>query len=318
MNDSIFISPEFVNKASAESFDTSAKGAVVVDKYRIDTPAGAWAASADLRKMAMAGEYVNPFTKSRVDEACNLFGIGDDQFQLPDIPCDHIIVKTASHTAEFHITDAEQLEESVHDLLQKRASYPLPFCRECANKLLDCAYEHDYSLSRQDETDLLRLGGTAHFNKEAAAKEINLRGDYARNHNDEAYAQRMYKLATMSSQLADNSSAILTTAVTDAVDLFDHHFGILNKLASLGMSRIEDAAYLTAEEALQKSANDPVMVDDENSVPKGRLLVEATRHQMSKWASDQGYHTSSDSNDIIDCVASMPASLRKEFCEIFA
>lgn len=318
MSDSIFVSPEFVNKASAESFDTSAKGAVVVDKYRIDTPAGAWAASADLRKLAMEGQNVNPYTLMRVNEACSLFGIGDDQFKLPDVPCDHIIVKSASHTAEFHITDLEQLQDSIHTLLEKRASYPLPFCRECANKLLDYAYEHSYDLPKQDETDLLRLGGTAHFNKEAAAYEIKLRGDYARNHNDEEYAQRMYKLANMSSQLEDGSSAILTCAVTDAVDLFDHHFGILNKLASLGMTRIEDAAYLTAEEALQKSANDPVMVDDENSVPKGRLLVESTRQQMSKWASDQGYHTSSEMNDILDCVASMPASLRQEFCEIFA
>lgn len=318
MNDSIFVCPEYVDKAPADSFDTSAKGAVVVDKYRIDTPAGAWAASADLRKLAMEGKKVNSYTLTRVNEACSLFGIGDDQFQLPEVPCDDIIVKTASHTAEFHITDCEQLQDSVHDLLEKRDNYPLSFCRKCANALLDYAYEHNYDLSKQDETDLLRLGGTAHFNKEAAAYEIKLRGDYARNNNDEDYAARMYKLATMSSQLDANSSAILTSAVTDAVDLFDHHFNILNKLASLGMSRIEDAVYLTAEEALQKSANDPVMVDDEHSIPKGRLLTEATRNQMSKWASMQGYSTSPEMNDILDCVASMPGSLREEFCQIFA
>lgn len=318
MEDLIFQVPDFVKTASATDFDPTAPDAVLVDGMRIDTRAGAWKAGAELRKKAYSGEYVNPLYRKEVDNACNLFGITNDDYVANPLDCDHIIVKTASHTAEFFISDEEQLNESIQELLIKRASHPLSFCRDCANQLLDCAYGHNYAMKREDEVDLLRLAGTAHFNKEAAGIEIRKRGDYARNHNDEEYAERMYKLASLADEMPENSSTILTSTVADAVDLFDQHFGLMNKLASLDMNRIEDAIYLTAEEALQKSASARVHVDDEHSIPQGRLMVESTRQQMAKWASMQGYTTSNEAKDIIDCVSAMPASLRVDFCEIFA
>ena len=318
MDDLIFQVPEFVKTASASDLDPNAPDAVLVDGMRIDTRAGAWKAGAELRKKAYAGEYVNPWYKSEVNKACDLFGITNNDYVANPLECDHIIVKSASHTAEFFISDSEQLNNSIQELLIKRASHPLGFCRDCANKLLDCAYGHNYAMNRNDEVDLLRLAGTAHFNKEAAGVEIRKRGDYARNHGDEEYASRMYKLASLADEMPENSSTILTSTVADAVDLFDQHFGLLNKLASLDMQRIEDAIYLTAEEALQKSASEKVAIDDEHGIPRGRLMVEATRQQMAKWASMQGYTTSTEADDIVDCVSAMPSSLRADFCEIFA
>ena len=319
MDDLIFKVPSFVKNASAADTAMDAPEAVLVGSgLRIDTRAAAWNAGATLRKKALKGEYVNPLYKERVDKACDLFGIGDKDYQLNPIECDHIVVKTASHAAEFFVTDAEKLNESAHELLIKRASYPLPFCRECANRLLDCAESHGFEMDPQDRTDLLRLAGTAHFNKTAAAAEIVKRAEYAVNHLSKDYADTMYKLASLVDKVDENSSGILTNTITDAVDLFDKHFNLHHKLASEGMSRIEDVAYLTAEEALQKSASNPVAVDDTHTIPQGRLMVESTRQQMAKWASMQGYSTSAEAEDILDCVATMPESLRADFCEIFA
>lgn len=318
MSELVFKVPEFVKTASAEDLDLSALDAVIVGgDMRLDTRAGAWQASAKLRKMAMAGENVDPSYERSVNAACSLWGITDADFILNDVPGERIIVKTASDTAEFFIGDDEQLADSIHELLIKRASYPLPFCRECANKLLDYIEKNDSNVAESDKIDLTRLAGTQHFNKEAAAEEVIKRGDYALNHNNPAYAERMYKLASMCDQLDENSSFILTSAVTDAVDLFDQKFGLLNKLASEGMQRIENAAFMTALEALEKSASDTIMVDDENGVPRGRFMVADTRDRMAKWASMNGYSTTTDMNDIVDCVASMPSSLREDFCEAF-
>ena len=318
MSELVFKIPEFVKTASAEDLDLSARDAVVVgDDMRVDTKAGAWTASAKLRKKAMAGETINPHYAKTVNAACSLWGITDSDFVMNELPGEHIIVKTASDTAEFYISDNEQLNESIHELLIKRASYPLPFCRECANKLLDYIEKNASEVSEEDRTDLTRLAGTAHFNKEAAAEEVIKRGDYALNHNNAAYAERMYKLASMCDQLNENSSFILTSAVTDAVDLFDQKFGLMNKLASEGMQRIENAAFMTAIEALQKSASDKIMVDDKNGIPRGKFLVEANRNRMAKWASLNGYSTTGEMEDIVDCVAAMPLSLREDFCEEF-
>lgn len=318
MDELIFQVPTFVKSASATDMDANALGAVCVDGMRIDTKAAAWQAGAAIRKKAMAGEPVNPYFKQQIDRACDLFNITDRDYQLNPVACDHVVVKTASHTAEFFITDAQQLKDSASELLLKRASHPLGFCRECANALLDCAYTRGFALDRQDESDLLRLAGTAHFNKVAAADEIHKRIDYAINHNEHNWVERLRKLAGMVNKMSEDSAGILTTTVADAVDLFDRSLGLMNKLASEGLTRIEDAAFMTAEEALQKSASEPQMVDDEHSIPKGRLMVEATRAQMAKWASMQGYNTSTEASDILDCVASMPSSLREDFCNIFA
>ena len=296
MEELIFQVPGFVKAASAADLDINSPEAVRVGDMRIDTKASAWYAGANIRKKAMAGESVNPYYKQQVDQACQLFNISDKDYQLNPVACDHVVVKTASHTAEFFITDANKLKESADVLLMKRASHPLEFCRKCANALLDSAYTHGLELDKQDESDLLRLAGTAHFNKVAAAEEIQKRINYAVNHSEKVWADKLTKLAGMVDQMS---------------------LGLLNKLASEGMERIENAAFLTAEEALQKSAADPQMVDDTHSVPKGRFMVESTRQQMAKWASMQGYQTSTDASDILDCVASMPSSLREDFCQIF-
>lgn len=318
MEELIFQVPTFVKSASAADLDVNAANAVRVGELRIDTKAAAWQAGAAIRKKAMAGETINPYYKQQIDRACELFNITDKDYQLNPVACDHVVVKTASHTAEFFITDEQQLKDSAAELLLKRASHPLDFCRSCANALLDCAYTHGFALDRQDEADLLRLAGTAHFNKTAAAEEIGKRIDYAVNHAETSWVERLKKLAGMVDQMSENSAGILTCTVADAVDLFDRSVGLMNKLASEGLSRIEDAAFMTAEEALQKSAADPQEIDDEHSVPKGRFMVEATRKQMAKWASMQGYTTSTEAEDILDCVSSMPSSLRAEFCQIFA
>ena len=317
MEELIFQVPGFVKAASAADLDINSPEAVRVGDMRIDTKASAWYAGANIRKKAMAGESVNPYYKQQVDQACQLFNISDKDYQLNPVACDHVVVKTASHTAEFFITDANKLKESADVLLMKRASHPLEFCRKCANALLDSAYTHGLELDKQDESDLLRLAGTAHFNKVAAAEEIQKRINYAVNHSEKVWADKLTKLAGMVDQMSEDSAGMLTNAVADAVDLFDQSLGLMNKLASEGMERIENAAFLTAEEALQKSASDPQMVDDTHSVPKGRFMVESTRQQMAKWASMQGYQTSTDASDILDCVASMPSSLREDFCQIF-
>ena len=319
MVQSIFEVPDFVKTASAEALDPSVPDAVVVGKkYRIDTKAGAWVASADIRKQAMAGNETPSDQLRSVNMACSLFNITDADFVLRRLPGEHIIVKSASDSAEFHIGSDEQFEDSVQELLLKRASYPLPFCRDCANKLLDLQDSGKYTLSKEASVDLTRLAGTCHFNSSGAAREVRKRADYALNNNHKDYAERMYKLASMCEQLSEDSSFLLTSSVTDAVDVFDQKFHLLNKLASYGMERIENVAFMTAKEALEKSASDAIQIDDERSVPRSSFMIESTRHEMAKWASMNGYTTTEEPRDIIDCVAAMPDSLRADFCEIFA
>lgn len=318
-NTSIFEVPAFVQNASPESVDATSPGAVIVGKdLRIDTPAAAWLSSSRLRKEAMNGKAANSYEQRKVTEALELFGIRDSDFKLCAPSGEHIIVKTASDTAEFYVYNDQQLADCIHALLEKRASAELPFCRDCANKLLDVAYATGRHMERTDESDLLRLAGTCHFNKEASGAEVRKRADYARNMGDEDYAQRMYKLAGMVESLTPDSSMIVTSAIADAVDLFDHKFSLMYKRADYGMEPIEKVAYLTASEALSKQASDRVEIDSDNSIPRGSLMVENNRHLMAKWASDNGYSTSEEADDIVDCVASMPTSLRVEFCERFA
>ena len=120
MEELIFQVPGFVKAASAADLDINSPEAVRVGDMRIDTKASAWYAGANIRKKAMAGESVNPYYKQQVDQACQLFNISDKDYQLNPVACDHVVVKTASHTAEFFITDANKLKESADVLLMKR------------------------------------------------------------------------------------------------------------------------------------------------------------------------------------------------------
>jgi hypothetical protein len=311
--------PAFVKEASAEQFDTTRSDAVVVDGLRIDNKAAAWKASAVIRKKAMSGESVDASVASRVKTACDLFGIADDDFQLNDIPGDHVIVKTASEGVEFVICDNDQFNTAVSSIIKERTKHPVSFVRKCASELLDVQKRNGYTVSKDAQTFLIKVAGTAYVDGDACRNEIKKRITYAYNRGLDKEAEVLRKLASLCGSMTDDGS-MLTNAIIDAVDMFDQDTGLINKLASEDMKLPEQVTYLDDVEGLRKKANERIDLGHGASIRKASLMNYENMERMSKWASEIGRDlpSYSDCNDVIEFVKGLSPSLKQEFVTTFS
>lgn len=314
----LFEVPSFVKEASADSFDLQKEGGVVVDGYRIDNKAAVWSALADIRKDEIEGTpSISKEASDKVLEAANLFGITSDMFNMSPVKGGRFIVKEANYAVEYTILDNESFEQAVDATLSKRASYPVAFGRKCANELVDIKFSNDYTIDADKLNSLYKLAGTADFNSEGVCNALNKRASCAYKYGKIQEGRSLEKLASSCAKLPRNASAIAVTSIVNSVDEYDHSSGMITKLAYEGLDFIENTAYLTRNEAILKKASEEVYVDDVNSLARRFLMIEDNRLGMQKWASDNGYSTTDEASDIVDCVSSMPESLRVEFCNLY-
>lgn len=313
-----FQEPDLVKTASASDLDVNAEDSLVIAGYRIDTPASAWVSKASIKADELQGKAINKIAAAEVERACNLFNITDDMFQLKEAEGDNFIVKEAGLTAEFCILSNDSFNQAVQAVFEKRASAPYDFCRECASKLLEVKESRNYDLSVEDNVRLNKMANYGNFDADAAAEAIRERAEYIYKFKDN-YAEytQLNKLANACANVPREGNTIIPLEIVRCVDELDRKYNLMHKFASHKVTPIEEIVYLTQEESLIKEASDIVDLDGVNKMVKRPFMIPEICDNMAKWASDNGYATTAEPDDIIDCVASMSESLRKEFVEVF-
>lgn len=312
--DVVFEIPSFVKTASAELLDADQEGALVIQGFRIDNPAAAWTASATLRKMAMEDPsfFPEPRLDAMVKQACDLFRITDDMFSLNPVHFDKVMVKVANENALFTVGNQEDYEEVVGELLRKRASASYAFCSKCAKDLMSLGESRGYELPDSTMTSLRKMAGYCPVDFERGAEEINKRCAYARSIGMEKEASILQRFADI---CMDSKVEAVVPHIIESLDDFDRSCKVMTKSATADFKFPEDAFYMTPEEAIRKYANEDMELGDGLSVKRGALLAPEAKENISKWASDCGYHLSENASpdEIVDLVSRMPESLKKEF-----
>lgn len=314
----IFQESYLVKNASAEDLDTNNPNALVVAGYRIDNPAAAWVSQASIKTDTIKGLSISKIAAARVAEACSLFGITDNDFQLKDTTGYNFMVKEAGHTADFCILTEDSFHQAVQAVFEKRASAPYDFCRKCAEALSNIQEAEGYLLSDQDAIKLQKLASTVYFNADATAAAIKARADYASNYlKDTKEVASLNKLAAACENIPYNGNTIVPMEIVRTIDMFDRKYNLMGKFASHRVKPIEEIAYMTHDEALVKEASTLLEIDDVRTITKKPFMVPEYCDMMAKWASDNGYATTTEPEDILDCVSSMSESLREEFVQTF-
>jgi hypothetical protein len=313
-----FKEPDIVKNASADDLDPSIEGALVVSGLRFDNPASTWVSKATIKIAELQGTPINKYASAQIDKACNLFGITDDMFQLQDIDGYSFIVKEAGMNAEFCIISQNSFNDSVQALFEKRANAPYTFCRDCAQALLDVKNSAGYYLDFEDNVRLQKMAGNLDFNAELAQTAIQERASYIRDYkgNYPEY-QSLSKLASACSKVDRTNSTLLASEIACCVDEVDRKYKFMDKFAAKNFTPIEESIYLTHEESLLKEASEEIDLDGIHKITKRAFMIPEICDEMAKWASDNGYATTGDPDDLVDCVSSMSESLRAEFVELF-
>lgn len=309
--------PDFVKKASSAELDPADPDAVLVgDNCRIDTKASAWCTAATLRKNASIGKHAPLSVRKRIDEACRLFDITDSDFQLKSLTGEHVLVKKANYNADFIICNQEQFDEAVESFLQKRASAPIQFCRECADQLLKISDKYDYKLSPENEGRLYKLAGTCHHDMEGFAREIDKRVRYAAIMHLPEAQDALKKMASISRETADDHSGILANVLVDAVDEFDHATGLIEKLASENMKHPEEVMFLLPEEHIRKKASMELKIG-KRGIQRGYFMKVCNQDEIRKWASSCGVYIDpfASPEDFASVIGGMSGYLQDEFFE---
>ena len=316
--DVIYKIPAFVKEASEEQLNADRSDAVVVSGLRIDTKPAAWRAAASLRKMAMFGEHIEPTTADMVKKACHLFNITDADFQLNDVPGDHVIVKTASDGAEFVICDNEQFNTAVDSVIKERTKRPLDFVRKCASSLLEVQDKNGYTTDASKRDFLCKIAGTAYIDSNAFKSELQKRVTYAYNMHMDKEAETLRKLASLCRHMSDDNQAF-TNILIEGIDVFDKDTGLINKLASEGMHLPEQVVYLNDAEGIRKQANTKLDLGNGLSVRKATVMNYENMEAISKWASDIGRDlpSYSDCDTVVSFVKGLSDNLKKEFVDTF-
>ena len=314
----IFQESDLVKNASADDLDINSTDALVVAGFRIDNPAAAWVSKANIKASELKGMPVSKYASARVDEACNLFGITDDQFQLKEAEGYTFMVKEAGLTADFCILTEDSFNQAVQAVFEKRANAPFDFCRKCAEELLNVQEAAGYVLSDTDYSKLSKLASRGDFNADATCDAIKARAEYARVYlGDNNTANSLNKLASICVNAPRKGNSVIPLSIVRSIDEFDRKHGLLNKFASHTVTPIEEIVYLTHGESLAKEASELIEIDDVRSMYKRPFMNPDICDTMAKWASDNGYATTADPDDLVDCVSSMSESLREEFVQTF-
>lgn len=315
---SFFQAPDLVKTASASDLDVNAEGALVIAGYRIDNPAAAWVSKASIKTNELRGVAVNKIASAEVDKACNLFGISDDMFEMNSVKGHSFIVKEAGMTAEFCILSENSFNKAVQAVFEKRANAPYDFCRACAENLLGVQEAEGYSLPPEDFTRLQKMANVGNFDAHATKEAIERRAEYAEIFGlNSTECDSLMKLANACSLVPRDGNTIFPIEIVRCIDEFDRKYNLMHKLSAHRMTPIEEVAYMTQEESLIKEASDIVEIDDVRTITKKPFMIPEICDNMAKWASDNGYATTAEPDDIIDCVSSMSESLREEFVQVF-
>jgi hypothetical protein len=315
---SFFQAPDLVKTASASDLDVNAEGALVIAGYRIDNPAAAWVSKASIKVDELRGSSVNKIASAEVDKACTLFGISDDMFEMHDVKGHSFIVKEAGMTAEFCILSEDSFNKAVQAVFEKRASAPYDFCRACAENLLGVQEAEGYSLAVEDMNRLQKMANRGNFNAQATKEAIEERATYAEVFGlNLAERNSLTKLANACSLVPREGNTVFPVEIVRCIDEFDRKYNLMHKLATHKVTPIEEIAYMTPEESLIKEASDIVEIDDVRTITKKPFMIPEYCDMMAKWASDNGYATTTEPEDILDCVSSMSESLREEFVQTF-
>lgn len=317
--DVIFNVPSYVQHASADSLNPQNADALTVAGYRIDNQAATWVSAALMKKASIEGKTVSKVAYDKVQEACRLFGITNQDFTLKSTAGEQCIVKKAGCNAEFVIYDEPSFQEAVTALMQKRASYPIEFCRECARELIRVADKYGYNANGQ-ETRLEKMAGMAHPDRDRCQSEIRKRIQYAAIRHMDKEVNALHKLSSMCNDLTDQGGTLFADAMVEAIDTFDQGCGLIHKLAYEGMLPAEEAVFLSNEEFIRKKANAPVALDAKRSVRSGIFMNADSMQQISKWASACGVvlREYASVEEAASVIGSMPEPLKCEFIERFA
>lgn len=305
--------PAFVREADPSKLDTGAPGAVVVGGYRIDNPAAAWVAGAEMRKFA---SKIDTAVCRMIKEACSLFNIGDDAFTPVEYKAT-VSVSDGENTAEFNVFDAESLNSAAKQLISKRASLPYAFAHDCAVALQDAAREIGESFSEENQVKIRKIAGDYHVNFAAGRKMLDKVAFEAENMGMTEHAEILKKIAGL---CTEDCAEDMAPFFISAVDEFRRETANLRKSASADEKMPEDIFYLSNAEYNAKRNEKALDIDNYRKVTRGALVSGEKRQNISKWASMCGYTIAVDASpeEIVSAVSTMPSALRDEFIESFA
>lgn len=303
--------PAFVRDAAPDSFDANAVGAVVVGGLRIDNPAAAWVAGAELRKHAAS---LDNAVSRMIKQACSLFNLGEDMFtERAFSPT--VSISDGVNTAEFNIYDSDSLNKAASALLNRRDSVPYSFAHDCAVALQEEAVAQGLSFNNENIVPIRKLAGDYNVDFVAGRELLNRAVKQAEANGMTAHAEVLSKIASLCTEDCSPSAAPYFIV---ALDEFRSGLRELRKSASADFCRPEDVFYVSTAEFLDKKASEKLEISDGISVTAGKLGSAAAN--ISKWASVCGYSIPYDATpeDIAKTVAKMPSALRDEFVELFA
>lgn len=304
-----FIVPEFVASASPDKFNPNMTGAVVVSGLRIDNPAAAWVAGAEIRKRA------SDFDMSAIrmiKQACSLFNIADSMFDVP--PVSGVVVSDGEHTAEFTVFDDNSLNKAASDLLSKRGRLPYPFAHDCAVALQEEARKQRLRFSEDTAVGIRKLAGDYNVDFKAGKELLDSAVSRAESAGMTQHAEILRKIAGMCTE--DCSPEFAPYFIT-ALDEFNRAFGELKKEASADTRYPEDVFYMTTAEYTKRLASSDVPIAGKHMTSGD---IRGRSDAIRKWASVCGYSIPANANatDIGAVVNGMPAALQEEFVELFS
>jgi hypothetical protein len=304
--------PEFVRSADPASFDTQSDDALVVGGLRIDNPAAAWVAGAEIRKFA--SRYADAGVCRLIKEACSLFNIDDSMF-TPAITANAVEISDGTHSVSFNVNDSESLNAAASALLSKRAGLPYTFASECADALLGMSRDNGYSFNRENQVAIRKLAGDYNVDFEAGRELLSATAKEAADCGMTSHAEILKKIASL---CTNDCSPEMAPYFITAIDEFRQGARHLRKSASSDNRFPEDVFYKSNAEHTAKLANRKLYIKGSDT-PVTALSVSSNIGSISKWASICGYSISQSDTpeDIVSAVGKMPAALRDEFIDLF-
>ena len=305
--------PAFVREADPAKIDAGAPGAVVVGGYRIDNPAAAWVAGAEMRKSASKFDAA---VCRMIKEACSLFGIEDDAF-APISFKPTISVSDGENTAEFNVFDAESLNKAASELINNRPELPYVFAHDCAIELQQAAKDLGVDFSSENQVKIRKIAGDYHVDFAAGRKMLDKVAFEAESLGMTEHSGILSKIAGL---CTEDCAEDMAPFFVSAIDEFRRATSKLNKTASAEAKMPEDVFYMSNAEYNAKRNQQTLSIDNARSIVRGAISGCEARQNISKWASMCGYTIDADATpeDIVKTVGLMPSALRDEFIESFA
>lgn len=308
--DSKFNVPDYVSCADPDKLNVSGDGAVVVEGMRIDNQAAAWVAKSEILKRA--NEFSH-YAKSKVDEACKLFGITEDSFVEKEASSDYIEISDGDVSVVFSVVDNDTLNKAASELIAKRSELSYLFAKDCAEALRKVAFDNGFSFSDENQVVIKKMSGAYHVAQDRLKGLVDHTINLAASVGLDKYASELGRIKNI---VTEDYPVKLVPLVLEAIDQVNKALP-LNKKASADIRHPEDVVYMTNKEAIQKAADALYLVDDNKYISGSKLS--SSLDSIVKWASDSGYTVTPDAkpDDVASTVRAMPGLLRKEFWELF-